>query len=236
MPGPCYVYLHRRATNDEVFYVGKGTHPRRAYRHDSRNAHWYRVVAKHGLTVEVHRTDLEENFAFYLERFLIGVYGDQLVNKTSGGEGTIGFKHSDTECLNRRLRRLGKPRPDMAGENSVFCRYPQLLERLTGNNNPMKDPEIAAKNAAIRRGKPNKKVADAQRGVPKPWMHGEKHFNAKSVTCVETGHRFTYVNQAVCWLISIGKQKATHSPITQCCSGKRKSAYGFTWRFLSTAE
>lgn len=234
MDNKCYVYLHKKPDTDEVFYVGKGTQKKRAYRNDGRNQHWHRVVKKYGKKVEIFKSELEENLAFYLERFLIKIYGKQLVNKTEGGEGTLGFKHTEQERKNRRDRKLGKPRPDMAGENSVFKKYPHLLNRMTGILNPMKNPVIAEKNAAAKRGRKNKRISDVQRGVPKPWQQGDKHWKATSIMCIETGKKFSYVNEAVNWLKSIGNTKATHTSLTKCCKELQKSAYGYTWKYIES--
>lgn len=230
----CYVYLHKKPSTGDVFYVGKGTQKKRAYRNDGRNPHWHRVVAKYGKEVEIFKSNLEENLAFYLERFLIKIYGKQLTNKTDGGEGTCGFKHSEQERANRRKRKLGKPRPDMAGENSVFKKYPHLLDRMTGNTNPMKNPVIAEKNAAAKRGKKNPLSSVAQKGIPKPWQQGINHWRAASIVCVETGTTFSYVKEAVFWLKSIGNKKAAHTPLTKCCKGLQKTAYGYTWKYAES--
>lgn len=52
-----YVYLHRRATDNKVFYVGKGK-GKRAFDNSSRNDYWQNTVNKHGLTVEIIYSEL----------------------------------------------------------------------------------------------------------------------------------------------------------------------------------
>jgi hypothetical protein len=85
-----YVYIHRRATNGSVFYVGKG-HGSRAESKFGRNAYWHRVTKKHGFKAEIVLAGLQEWFAFELERDLIAYYGrDSLCNLTDGGDGTAG--------------------------------------------------------------------------------------------------------------------------------------------------
>ena len=89
-----YVYLHRKKTTGEVFYIGKGK-GNRAWSKKGRNDHWNRVAKKHGFTVEVHTNDIQEWYAFELERELIAYYGrvqdgtGTLVNYTDGGEGAF---------------------------------------------------------------------------------------------------------------------------------------------------
>lgn len=94
-----YVYIHRKATTGEVFYVGKGC-GNRAYSHSNRNRMWQRVVKKHGITVEIVIDGVQEWYAFELEKDLITSYGRRsdnsgvLVNITEGGEGISGLTHS----------------------------------------------------------------------------------------------------------------------------------------------
>lgn len=94
-----YVYIHRKATTGEVFYVGKG-HGNRAYSHSNRNKIWQHVVEKHGFIVEIVTESIQEWYAFELERDLILAHGRRidnsgtLVNITEGGEGISGLTHS----------------------------------------------------------------------------------------------------------------------------------------------
>lgn len=63
-----YTYLHRRASDNLPFYIGKGKGDR-AYRTNHRNPYWHRTVRKHGLTVEVLAHWLTEAEAFEHEKF-----------------------------------------------------------------------------------------------------------------------------------------------------------------------
>lgn len=91
-----YVYIHRRKTTGEVFYIGKGRR-RRAWSSSGRNKHWGYVAKKHGFTVEIYTSNLQEWYAFELEKDLIAYYGrvqdntGPLVNYTDGGEGPSGL-------------------------------------------------------------------------------------------------------------------------------------------------
>lgn len=86
-----YVYIHRKATTGEIFYVGKGCE-NRAYEF-GRNFHWDNTAKKHGFSVEIVQSHLQEWYAFELEMNLISFYGRKdlgfgpLVNLTDGGEG-----------------------------------------------------------------------------------------------------------------------------------------------------
>lgn len=91
-----YVYLHRRATDNEVFYVGKGKN-NRATSKVNRNSWWQSVVEKHGYIVEYVESNLSESDAFELEAETIKFYksnGHTLTNLTEGGGGVAGYKRT----------------------------------------------------------------------------------------------------------------------------------------------
>lgn len=89
-----YVYVHRKATDGSIFYVGKGK-GRRIY-DKKRNQHWKHIVNKHGFTADIVMRFESEMCAFSFERALIKLYGrSNLCNLTDGGEGVSGFKYSE---------------------------------------------------------------------------------------------------------------------------------------------
>lgn len=87
---PFYVYVHRRATDGRVFYVGKGKCGR-IHERKNRNLHWHNIVNKHGFTANIVMRFDREECAFSFERALIKYYGrENLCNLTDGGEGVSG--------------------------------------------------------------------------------------------------------------------------------------------------
>lgn len=92
------MYVHKKKTNGEVFYVGKGSGDR-AWSKAGRNELWVRTTKKHGFTVEIVLDNLQEWYAFELEKDLISLHGrvsngtGKLVNMTDGGEGLSGADH-----------------------------------------------------------------------------------------------------------------------------------------------
>jgi len=98
-----YVYLHRKATTGEIFYVGKGRDERAYDTGVDRSIHWNRVAKKHGRTVEFVQTGLQEWYAHELEMDLIAYHGRKnlglgpLINKTDGGEGTSGYVYTQED-------------------------------------------------------------------------------------------------------------------------------------------
>lgn len=111
-----YVYLHRKATTGEIFYVGKGK-GKRAWSRRSRNKFWKVVEKKHGFIVEIFMDNLQEWYALELERELICQYGRRnngtgvLTNITDGGEGVAGLEHTLENKLKASLRSSGMNNP-----------------------------------------------------------------------------------------------------------------------------
>lgn len=91
------VYIHRKKTNHEIFYVGLGD-AKRPYNKNKRSISWMNTYKKHGRYVEVLYTELSLEDACDIEMDLIELIGRRdlglgtLVNMTNGGEGTQGFE------------------------------------------------------------------------------------------------------------------------------------------------
>ena len=196
-----YVYLHRKATTGEVFYVGKGK-TRRAYDRFGRSSWWQRTVAKHGLIIEIKESGLQEWYAFEREAELIAYYGRSdlkhglLVNTTDGGEGSSG-NHQSAETRRRRSEsHFGKKRSDeskaiMKAAQQKFIRdNPHAIER--------------------RR--------DAHRHEMKRVIRGD-------------GVVYDSIHVAGLAMADMGYSQTSYCKISSCCNGKRKTAFGFTWRF-----
>lgn len=112
-----YVYLHKKL-NGEVFYVGKGK-GKRAYSKHNRNPHWENIVKKHGFVAEIVLADLQEWYAFELEKDLISYYGlksegGTLVNIVSGGggNGNYIFNEEDRKLISQKNSGNGNGRAD----------------------------------------------------------------------------------------------------------------------------
>lgn len=100
------VYLHRKATDGTIFYVGMGEQDR-AYSTHSRNKWWTNVYKKHDRVVDIVAKDLSIDDAYELEVFLISEIGRKdlglgnLVNLDDGGKGATG--HIPTASARRKL-------------------------------------------------------------------------------------------------------------------------------------
>jgi len=117
MSGDFYVYLHKKKTTNEVFYVGKGTGGRATSRKD-RSEFWKRIVKKYGYVVEIVENNLQEWYSFELEKELITYYGRRdlgagtLVNLTDGGEGSSGVIQTIERRLKTSKRMAGAKHPN----------------------------------------------------------------------------------------------------------------------------
>lgn len=92
-----YIYIHKKKTTGEIFYVGKGSGKRYTSTH-SRNVHWHNTVKKYGYTIEILIKNLGEDEAYEKEIELIREYtvqGVKLVNQTLGGKG----RHQSSELM-----------------------------------------------------------------------------------------------------------------------------------------
>lgn len=104
-----YTYIHRRADDYRIFYVGKGL-KRRPYS-TWRSNYWHNVANKHGYIVQVLCAFDNEQDAIDHEVFLIKYFrslNQPLVNHTDGGEGRSGIFNSESQ-MGSKNHRFGKP-------------------------------------------------------------------------------------------------------------------------------
>lgn len=211
---PFYVYVHRRATDGEVFYVGKG-HGKRAQSRD-RNRYWHNIVNKHGFTYHIMMRFNSEECAFSFERALVNYYGrENLCNLTDGGGGVTGYRHTKS----------AKEKISIAGTGRITSI--ETREKLSKRRIGMVfSDETRRKISEAQTGEKNKnygkkfsddhrrKISDAHVKIP--------------VEC-SNGMVFNSQQDAVRWLRSVGIHKACNSPISECIRNMRKSAYGYKW-------
>ena len=106
-----YTYIHKRADDGQIFYIGKG-HGKRAWSKNHSNW-WKRVVNKHGYVVEFFKETLSENEAFNHETEMIA-YGRKLgwplVNITDGGDGVSGLNHSKRtkSLISKKMKKISQ--------------------------------------------------------------------------------------------------------------------------------
>lgn len=178
-----YLYVHLEAASGEPFYVGMGDSQKRPWETNRSRKHKNRAN-KHGSRVEpITVSNLSYDNAQWWEIRWIKALRDagyDLVNLTDGGEGAKGYKHTPEVCASRRGDGNCMRNPEIAAKRSgdkhhskTIPDYVSLFETennpafskehrdfMSGPNAPMKNPEIAKKNALARTGK---KRSDEQR-------------------------------------------------------------------------
>lgn len=105
-----YVYLHRKAGNGEIFYVGAGRNGRSKSK-CGRSKFWLATVAKHGLLIEILASDLSFQGSRDLEILTISSLRDagyKLCNMTAGGEGLNGLRHREETKAKIAAANIGK--------------------------------------------------------------------------------------------------------------------------------
>ncbi len=97
------VYIHRRKTNNEVFYVGIAKIQKETSKYDrpsdtwKRSKEWKQEYKEFGRKVQIYKVNLSLLEAYREEIRLINYYGRRdlgtgiLVNKTHGGDGGMGI-------------------------------------------------------------------------------------------------------------------------------------------------
>lgn len=113
-----YVYIHKRLSDKQVFYVGKGT-KRRVKDKLNRNRHWKHVVNKHGFYAVTLKKFENEGDAFEYEKKVIALFkhqGVSLTNIESGGLG--GTKGRDMAACMEAARKANKGKPRVHSEET----------------------------------------------------------------------------------------------------------------------
>jgi hypothetical protein len=104
-----YTYLHCKP-NGGPFYVGKG-HGRRSHMLTQRSQYHKRMIKKYGVEIFVFPCESEEQaFADEIQQIAqLRAEGYKLVNRTDGGDGTSGYRHTDEAKDKVSKARKGKP-------------------------------------------------------------------------------------------------------------------------------
>jgi hypothetical protein len=209
-----YVYIHRKATTGEVFYVGKGT-GRRAREKCLRSAYWKRVAKKHGVVIEILIDGVQEWYALEYEQLLIDYYGrrdlgtGQLVNLCDGGAASTTLNDEAKQRI--RQSRVGKKASVVTRQ-----RLSQSLKGRTFSPEHLEKLRIAGK----KRGFSDKAKSNLVAKLSKPIERSD-------------GLTFNSAREAARFIRSEGLYvKAMHSNISAAALGKVPKAYGFSWRYL----
>jgi hypothetical protein len=126
------VYIHRKKSDNSIFYVGIGN-KYRPYSKD-RSEIWHKTVKKHGYYVELLATGLTLDLAKEIEKDLISLYGRRnlntgcLVNLTDGGEGQVKRKMSEAtkKKISDTKRKNGQSKDYYVIDKSTGIKYNSL--------------------------------------------------------------------------------------------------------------
>lgn len=149
-----YVYVHKKATDNSVFYVGRGKLKRKTSR-QNRNLHWKHIVDKHGFYVEIIEENLSLEESNEKEIYWIKKYRDDglvLANIADGGGGVSGRARTQEEKQRISKKLTGKPHSE------------EHKAKMLGNTN----------GAGKRSEEFGKKLSKALKGIPKSKNHCEK--------------------------------------------------------------
>ena len=175
-----YVYVHKKKTNGDIFYVGKGT-GNRLHNFTSRSKFWKRIAKKYGVDVEIVISGVQEWYAFETEVELIASYGridngtGTLVNHTDGGDGCAGRKCSDATKAKMSAKATGrKMSPESVAKTVAANTGRKLSENqrksiADSNRGRKMSPESVAKTVAANTGRKRsdesrKRMSEAQTG------------------------------------------------------------------------
>lgn len=222
-----YVYLHRKATTNEVFYVGKGSGAR-AYDKKMRNRHWHFVAEKHGIIVEFVEIGLQEWAAFEIESELIFFYGrkdlgdGQLVNYTNGGDGSSGFVMSNETKKKISIATLGKKKSEetksrMSQANRIRVFSPETKKKISESLSGRVIDEFIREKIRI--------------ACLKNTRRSGQHYKARKVLCVTTNVLYETAADGAKWLASLGHKKAVHTNILHVCNGRHRHCYNYVWEY-----
>lgn len=245
MPGRYYVYIHRKQTDGSVFYVGKGA-GNRAYAIATRSERWHRVFRKHGRSVQIIASGLDERCAFSLERAMISYIGlGGLCNMTFGGEGTSGRIPSTAQRQKCSVRNKGKRPSDTSIEAAIIknskpvgtvcgLRFPSAREAARQLFPDKQERTCAVSISSACRGVCDRAYGYQFRFVDEVGnLLPSGYVKAKVGRPVKTecGMSFRSASAATKWLAANGHPKAINSNIIQCCKKRVASAYGFKWSY-----
>jgi hypothetical protein len=247
-----YVYIHKRLTDGEIFYVGKGK-GKRAFSTYKRNPHWCNVVAKHGYSIEIIFENLSEFDAFQTERDTILEllnFGSPLTNKTIGGEGVSGYKHSlkakKQMSETRKLNPIVMSDETKAKLLKAHIGAKRSKETCDKIRKAASTPERKSITSKTHKGKivsPETRLKlsisnklynlnnPKQKNIVPPKPNTKK--NQQEIFC-SNGMHFFSAAAAIKWLRESGiSLKAQSGVIMDCCRGKYKNSCGLNWSFSS---
>ena len=117
------LYSHKDRCSNQVFYIGIGDCRARAYDEKSRSKEWKEKISECYFDVEIIAKNLTKELAFILEKSFIEMYQlENLINKTKGGVGSWGYKHTTETKKKLSNAQIGRKKTDEEIKKSVNSR------------------------------------------------------------------------------------------------------------------
>lgn len=184
LPLRFYVYAYVRSIDSlngkkgTPYYIGKGSKDR-AWR-----LHSHIKKPKNYDSIIIIKDNLTEFVAHSLEMWLIKLWGRLniktgiLHNKTDGGEGISGFKHSEetkriiSECNKNRSKET-RQKLSLSQKNRIYSEEFKEKMKIIARNRPPKSEETRKKLSIANTGKTHSentkiKMSKIKKGIPKP--------------------------------------------------------------------
>lgn len=218
------VYIHTNKLNSKA-YVGITCHtnPNRRWREGEGYQHcnlFYRAIKKYGWESFSHTIlvrNIDKKTAIFLERVLISFYKLQGIsyNIGEGGEGTISFS-AETRA------KLASYTPWIKGRHHTK----ETIEKIRQSSKRPQSEEC------------KRKISIANSG-PKNGMYG-KHLSEKHKQLLKTKYskavlQFSkegvFLQRFPSAIEAERTLNKTGGHISSCCTGARKTAYGFIWKY-----
>ncbi len=168
-----YVYVHKRLSDGNIFYVGKGK-GNRAFDRSGRNNLWQKIVDKHGLVVEIIHANLLEQTAWDIETRLIEQYGrlcdntGVLANLSTGGEGAAGVTHSPETKQKWSVAKKGKKRNLTDEQREAISNWLRARTVTAETRQKMSAARKARKSEPKVTDETRKKLSEMRKGRPSP--------------------------------------------------------------------
>lgn len=212
-----YVYYHVRSSDNSIFYIGKGV-GRRMLNPNGRSQHWNRVASKYGWTARHVISDIPEACALSLEKVLISIRREFLVNATDGGEGVSGMSHSDESKRKMSISKKGKV--------TGFWKGKKMPEEI---KEKFRRAKLGKSQSAEHAGKSRM----AKLGKRQPRDAVEKVISLKRKPIASSdGRTFLSANEAARQLSKELGVNCSQGNISMVANGQRKIAYGMKWEYI----
>ncbi len=238
-----YVYIYWRLDTNDIFYVGMG-HKDRWKELNKRNKHFKNIINKHPIICEIVKNNLTQLEALILEQEVIEKLvfeygysidilnnrskekGCHLVNMTWGGEGCIGYKHSD-----ETKKKMSENHWDCSGENNYFYGI-NVWENITEEERNKRIEKIRTSHIGIKHSeKTKKKISEINKGKNK----GKNNGRARAIICLTTKKIFYTVREGAKYYNcdESGVHEVCRKTTNRKHCGKLSDRTPLKWMFLS---